>query len=471
MTVKKIREAAEKYPDRVAYKVGRDSLTYRELLSAADRYAPLLKRQGSAPVILYGHKETDMVIAIVACLIAGRPYVPVDVATPVFRLLKIVQMTRSTLVITNEPLSVDGADCCALRDLENHAGDTVQNGGSDIAYMIFTSGSTGEPKGVPISRANLYNFVQWISRMEPLGGYENISVFNQASFSFDLSVADLYYALCNGHTLVAYDGDVQEDYAGLFDLFGREAIRVAVMTPTFMKLCLINGEFTEKNYPALSCVYFCGEMLESRTVKALFQRFPRLQIINAYGPTEATSAVCGILITKDMAESGELLPVGETGTFATDIEIIDGEIVLKGDSVFGGYLGGDAGGFYREAGQNCYKTGDIGWIRDGRLYCNGRRDDRIKYKGYRIELRDIEQNIRQIPGVTDCAVVAGYTDAGVVKTVKAFVTAVPGVTAEAVKEGLRSRVPAYMMPKTVKILERLPVNQNGKTDRKALSKA
>lgn len=469
MIVKKIKKAVEKNPNKIAYKVNNDSITYDELWSCAYNYAQFLKRQDNTPVIIYGHKDIYVVISILACLIANRTYVPVGLCTPLYRIKKIVNITKSTLIITDENISIDNVDCCSLKDLEKYKDNAIKDCNSDIAYMIFTSGSTGEPKGVPISKKNLNNFIDWICNLKPLDTYENINVLNQASFSFDLSVADFYYSICNGNTLIAYDSDTQEEYDKLFDLFKNDKITVAVMTPTFMKLCLINDEFKEENYPDFKCVYFCGELLENKTVKLIFEKFPNLQIINAYGPTEATSAVSGILITKEILEKEELLPVGEVNTFATQIEIINDEIVLKGDSVFGGYLGDYIGGFYKERNVNCYRTGDIGFIKNNKLYCKGRLDNQIKFKGYRIELSDIEYNINQISGVKECAVVAKYNDNGVVKTVKAFVTVESGVDVEYIKNNLRSRIPGYMMPKTIKIIDKLPINQNGKIDRKVLS--
>lgn len=468
MIVKRIKKAVEKNPNKIAYKVNNDRISYDQLWDRADYYAQLLKRQDNTPVIIYGNKDVYVVISILACLIANRTYVPIGLQTPLYRMKKIVNATKSSLIITNGSINIDSVDCCTLIELEKYKDNVIKDCNSDIAYIIFTSGSTGEPKGVPISKKNLNNFIDWICNLNPLNTYENINVLNQASFSFDLSVADFYYSICNGNTLISYDSDAQEEYDKIFVLFKDDEINVAVMTPTFMKLCLINDEFREENYQNFKCVYFCGELLENKTVKLIFERFPNLHIINAYGPTEATSAVSGILVSKDICENEKLLPVGEVNTFATQIEIINDEIVLKGDSVSSGYLGDYIGGFYKENNINCYRTGDIGFIRNNKLYCKGRLDNQIKYKGYRIELSDIENNLNKISGVKECAVVAKYNDNGVVKAVKAFVTVESGIDVEYIKNNLQSKIPGYMMPKTIKIMDQLPINQNCKIDRKAL---
>ena len=457
----------KKNPNKIAYKVNNESITYKELWSCANHYAQLLKKEGTSPVIIYGHKNISVIISILACLIANRTYVPVGLCTPLYRLKQIIKMTNSSLVLTEEIITLEKAKCLNLEELEEFKNESIKNIINDIVYIIFTSGSTGVPKGVPISKTNLNNFIEWISNLKPLKDYKDISVLNQASFSFDLSVADFYYSLCNGHTLIALNSDITQSYDEVYNLM--HDVNVAVMTPTFMKLCLLNKEFNKENYPNLKCVYFCGEVLDIKTVRKLFEVFPNIKIINAYGPTEATSAVSAIIITKKMAYSEKILPVGEVKTFATDIEIVENEIVLKGKSVFNGYLGNYKGGYFKENNRNCYKTGDIGFIKSGKLYCKGRKDNQVKYKGYRIELNDIEYNISLIEGVTGCAVIAKYDDNNIVKTIKAFVVVNNSKTPDTIKKELENYIPVYMIPKTIKILDKIPINNNGKIDRKALS--
>lgn len=465
MIVKKIQKIVEKNPNKIAYKVNNECITYGELWSCAENYAQLLKCQGISPVIIYGHKEVNVVKSILSCLIAGRTYVPVGSCTPYSRLKRIVEMTGSTIVLTDENISIENVDCCRVDELDKYSNLDIKDSNSDLVYMIFTSGSTGDPKGVPISKSNLSNFIDWISSLKPLDTYKDICVLNQASFSFDLSVADFYYSMCNGHTLIALEGDVQDNFDEIFSIM--KEVTVAVMTPTLMKICLLNSEFNELNFPNFKCVYFCGELLENKTVQKIFKSFPNLNIINAYGPTEATSAISAINITHKIMEEEILLPVGDMDNLATDVEIIDDEIVLKGKSVFCGYLGNIIGGYYKEDNVNCYKTGDIGFVKDNKLYCKGRLDSQIKYKGYRIELNDIEYNISQIKGVIECAVVAKYNEENIVKTVKAFVVG-DNIEVDYIKKELENKIPGYMMPRTIKLIDKLPINQNGKIDRKAL---
>ena len=355
-----------------------------------------------------------------------------------------------------------------LKELERYREKEKNRVPAEFAYIIFTSGSTGDPKGVPITRANLANFIGWIGSLPPLQAFRHIHVLNTANFSFDLSVADLFYSIYHGHTLVGLDSRAAGDYTGLFRLMRQNPVRLAVMTPTFLKLCLTNAEFNESNYPHLDCIYLCGEILEKKTVRKLFERFPAVSVINAYGPTEATCAVAGILLTKDMLDREDELPVGDMRHTATMIAIENGEIVLKGPSVFPGYLN-HTGGHYLENAVHCYRTGDLGAIKDNKLYYIGRKDNQIKRNGYRIELEDIEKNIHRIAGVRDCAVVCQRNLDGAVKFLKAFVVLDEGIAVEYVKDELSKRIPGYMMPKVLRQIDALPINSNGKVDRKRLS--
>lgn len=461
--IEKIKEIVKRNPNNIAYKINNERITYKELWNKATYYSEYLINQGVDPVIIYGHKSISILISILSCIISNRTYIPIETSMPLYRLKKIIKSTNASLILTENKINLDNISIHNLNELEKYKIHKDKNNNNNIVYIIFTSGSSGEAKGVPISKDNLNNFINWISNLKPLCDYKNINVLNQANFNFDLSVADLYYSLCNGHTLISFNRDNSEE---IFDVM--KEINVAVMTPTFMKYCLLNEEFNEKNYKKFKCVYFCGEQLEKKLVNKLFLHFPNLKIINAYGPTEATSAVSAIRITKDMLiNEKKLLPVGETQTFATNIEIIDNEIVLKGKSVFNGYLNNYTQGYYKENNINCYKTGDIGYIENNKLYCIGRKDNQIKYKGYRIELEDIEYNINLIDEVEDCAVIAKYNENNIVKTIVAYVVLKKDID---IKMKLKKYLPDYMIPKTIKIIDKLPVNKNGKIDRRELSK-
>lgn len=462
--INKIYKAVKENLNTIAYIYEADKISYSTLWNEAYKYGNLLKRQGIKPVIIYGHKKIEMLISILACIIAKRTYIPVDTCTPIDRIKKIIQITDSTLIITIEDIKIANIESLRLNELEKYSKNNIQENHNDIIYTIFTSGSTGTPKGVPISNDNLLSFTNWISDLSPLKEYKKATVLNQASFSFDLSVADIFYSLCNGHTLIGLDKNRIHNY-NMLEII-KEA-NVIVSTPTFIKLCMIDKDFNEYNFPLIKCIYFCGEQLEVKLVKKIFERFPNIRLINAYGPTEATSAVSAIEITKNYIND-EILPVGDMTNLATDVSVVDDEIILKGKSVFNGYLDNIIGGYYSENGINCYKTGDLGYIKDNKLYCKGRKDDQIKFKGYRIEISDIENNLKNIKGVSDCVVVAKKNENGLIKFIKAYVV-IHDITLDEIKNELQHKIPLYMMPTQFESVKELPMNCNAKIDRKGLS--
>lgn len=466
-----IKHFAQTHAQFPAFCSEEGTLTYGALWVEVNARADLLRRQGTAPVILFRESKTQTFVSILACLIARRAYVPVHSDTPLLRLKCIAELSGADLVLTSEKLVLSGVDFCASEELGRYGALPTQRCDSAIAYIIFTSGSTGMPKGVPISRKNLDHFTAWISHLPPLDSYARGSVFNQASFSFDLSVAALCFALHGGHMLVMMDPAELTDCDRIISTFLKQKIQVAVLTPSFAKLCLLHSSFNAKALPCLRCIYLCGEVLERPVAQRLLAAFPDLVLLNAYGPTEATSAVSAIQITKDLLAQETLLPVGDTDLFATEIKIDDGEIVLKGESVFGGYLGDVRGGFRIVDGWPVYRTGDCGFLRDNMLFCTGRMDRQVKISGYRIELDEIEAQLCAISGVQNAAVVAKKTPQGVAKAIQAFVVLENGMTVEQVRTALSARLLPYMMPKTIRALPSLPVNENGKIDRKALMNA
>lgn len=467
MITEKIRQNALEYPERIAYSCDDRFITYGRLWSDACEYAGHLKRITCSPVIICADKSPETITAVTACLIAGLPYIPADPSITLPRLADIISVSEAEILISEEKLPVS-ASCFSLKELPSCKKQAEGVCEGRTAYIIFTSGSTGVPKGVPVSRESLENFVGWLGKLDPPGSYNGITVMNQASFAFDLSVADLYYSLCGGHTLISSKETLPGNYESV--LSALEAARFSVMTPSFMRMLLLEKSFSSENYPLLDCVFFCGERLEAATAKKLMKRFPGIHIINAYGPTEAACAVCSVEITEDIIKNYPVLPVGEVSGAASEIRIENGEIVIKGKSVFSGYLGGGQGGHYKENGVNCFRTGDIGYIESGLLFCEGRRDNLIKISGFRVELEDIENNICRIPGVEQCCAVPVYGRNSEVKSITAFVAAETELTGEYVRQELKKLLPSYMIPSKIRFLESLPLTENGKTDRKKLMK-
>jgi D-alanine--poly(phosphoribitol) ligase subunit 1 len=468
MFLDSIKNNCFSFYDRPAYISGRETLTYGALWDKASRLATYLQRNGDSPVLVYGHKDPYMLISFIACLISGRTYVPCDTSFPVERVKYCFEKSGAGIVLAVDDFPTAGlpqlskeeiTDIC-VRECETD----ILSEHTNAAYIIFTSGSTGKPKGVPISCRNLENFIQWVTNIPEITQIKNTVILNQASFSFDMSVADIFISLVQGNTLFALTREEQKDFSLLFSRMEESRCRMMICTPSFMQLCLCDGTFDNKLLPVLDTVFFCGEVLHVGVVRSLYKRFPGIKIINAYGPTEATCAVCAVTITPDML-SAVSLPIGKVETAAVEITITNadahgvGEITLSGKSVFGGYIG------EQKLNEN-YLTGDYGTIKDGLLYFHGRKDNQIKYKGYRIEPEETEAVLRTIPGVKNAFVIPIYNKNKKVLSFTAVIETGVALDDNDIIAELKKQLPEYMIPKNYVFTEHLPLNSNLKSSRK-----
>lgn len=467
MIIKSIKRYAKYTPNVVAYNIDNNKITYKELYKRIEKYGELLKREGRGPIIVYGHKSIDTFVTILSCIYAKRTYIPIDIFTPIERIKTIIDSTKSNIIITDEELNIESINIYKLNDLEIFNNNNILDNNNQICYIIFTSGSTGVPKGVPISYDNLNNYIEWVNNLKYIDKHEYNNVLNQASFSFDLSVCDIFISLYNGYTLNALNKATYTDLDYVYKTIKDNNISIIVSTPTFIKMCLLDPLFYESNYPFLKTFIFCGEVLEISLARKILEKFPNIEIVNAYGPTEATCFVCSTIITKKDLDKN-ILPVGDMNNTSTNIIINNGIILLSGPAVFNGYLNNDNNPFIELNTIKYYNTNDIGYIEDNRLYCIGRADSQIKLNGYRIELLEIENKIKELNYITDCVVVAKKQD-NQVKYIKAFITVNKDINTDEIYNYLKERIPIYMIPKYIEILDAMPTNNNGKIDRKKIS--
>ncbi len=468
-------------PDQPAHRSGDRTLTYGELLARSDSLAGWLQAEfGDArtPVAVRGHKEPEMLIAFLGAVKSGRPYVPIDLAIPEQRAHRIVETAGATLTLTPERVAE------LTRDPRPAPERRVS--GEDPFYIRFTSGSTGEPKGVIITHSNLTAFVQWMIGEQPL--VQNGETFlNQAPFSFDLSVMDLYLSLYTGGTLFSVTKDDVANLKNLYAAFARSNLTSWVSTPSFAQMCLIERTFNQQMIPTLRRFLFCGETLAPETASQLLTRFPEAEVWNTYGPTEATVATTSVRVDRELIERWSPLPVGRAMP-GTLVEILDeedavmrdgdrGQIIIAGPNVSPGYLNQPeltARAFFPYEGLPAYRTGDAGRVEDGFVFFDGRMDSQVKVNGYRIELGDLEANLRALSEIAD-AVVLPVEKGGRIESLAAFVV----LAGERVgsdfeisarlKAQLGERLPAYMAPRKFHFLDAFPMTANGKADRRKLA--
>ncbi len=521
--LKTIESYAWSAPDQAAIISDGDVLTYRNL----DTYSTALAHwiasnceNHKVPIIVYGHKEALMLVCFLACVKAGHAYCPIDISVPAQRVQKIAETVNPPLILcpgtnpgstpeeifqTVSPVilnqdkiqsiitgksDVNTASSSMEAFYDHKDKELFPVTGNDTFYIIFTSGSTGTPKGVQISAECLSNFLDWSAGLGYPSQEKTGAVFlNQAPFSFDLSVMDLYTCLACGGTLWTLNKETQSDYKWLLDSLRKSHAQIWVSTPSFADMCLADPYFCGELMPDLRLFLFCGETLTNHTARQLLERFPKGRIINTYGPTESTVALTEVTITKELLDNEPVLPVGRV-KLGSLIEIWDeqghpvpegtnGEIVLLGNTISTGYYQlpeQTQKSFFQceRDGQTIrgYLTGDCGYLKGGMLYYQGRIDLQIKLHGYRIELEDIEQNIQKLADVKNVVVTPNIQE-GKVKSLTAHLVYEGLIenrlkTAKKLKEEMKQFLPDYMIPKKIHFLEQIPMTVNGKADRKRL---
>lgn len=489
---------AKNQGQNLAIRSGDSCLTYEELDLYSSRLANFIQQACGAdksPVVVYGHKQIEMILCFLAAVKSGRPYCPLDISMPDSRINDIIDAASPSMIFDLEQERDGAISLKQLRDILENNKETVDSAcqvkGEETFYIIFTSGSTGTPKGVQITADNLNHYLEWsvdlgTSRADKRGK----SFLNQAPFSFDLSVMDLYTCLASGGTLCLLDKETQMDFKNLIPALRESCAAVWVSTPSFADMCMADKTFNADLMPDLETFLFCGETLTNDTALKLMGRFPKAVIMNTYGPTESTVAVTEIQVTKQLAQSSQPLPVGKAkpGTFL-EIHREDGslaqtgesgEIIIVGDTVSAGYFSRPdltRNAFFTSMKGGCchraYRTGDKGYLdKAGQLHYEGRMDLQVKLNGYRIEIEDIEKNMVRLEEIAHAVVVPNMKE-GKVKSLTAYVTGGDRPDSslrysKAIKDRLKAFLPAYMIPKKIVYMESLPMNHNGKVDRKKL---
>lgn len=454
-----------------------DKIDRKSLHEKANNMAAYLISKDIDRVLIYGHKSTLMFICILACLKARFAYIICDKIMPKHRIKYIINDSRVKLALCTEDIELDNLECLFSEEIETiintYYPKVNSYNNNQIAYKIYTSGTTGNPKGIEISYENLKNFLNWFLKLYLISSIRPKIILNQALFSFDLSVIDIYYSLINKSLLYCLNDNVISNYKLLFEQMNISNAEMAIFTPSFAELCLCDKKFTSELMPNLKIILFCGEVLKPIVVKKIMARFEKVHIINAYGPSEATCCVSAIEITKEMLEYDKM-PIGNINNCAVDIKIVNenaeflddlnyGEIILSGKSVAGGYSNSDNTSYRIIDDKTYYFTGDIGHIDKNVLYFDGRYDTQIKYKGYRIELNDIENNLYKINEINQAAVTIKTNDNNDIIGFIAYVVCNnKEIDSKYIFDCLKKMLPEYLIPKSIVIVDKIPLNINKK---------
>jgi len=478
-------------PEAVAVVSEAGQLTYSELDGRADRLARRLRGLGVGPDVTVGvllERSPEMVVALLGVLKAGGAYVPIDTEYPARRVGYMLADSGARLLLTRKALlelvpegaaevvCLDGECAQAAGD-----GDDLPPGGvaaDNLAYVIYTSGSTGEPKGVMVTHRAICNHLLWRQSFEPLA--ESDRFLHKASISFDISVWEIFGPLSAGASVVLArpGGHRQSDY--LAGLIAERGVTVAHFGPAMLQAVLREKRIGECD--SLRLVFCGGETLPVELQQEFFGRL-KASLRNQYGPTETcvdvTAWRCRPEGRAAVVPIGR--PISNTRAYVLGAGLgpappgLPGELYVGGDSLARGYLGRPSltaekfipDPFSREPGARLYRTGDLArHLPDGPIEFLGRADQQVKVRGYRVEPGEIEAALLGHASVRGCAVVA--RGEGAARHLVGYVVGEGAADFVALREHLRERLPAYMVPSQFVALEALPLTPSGKVDRKAL---
>jgi amino acid adenylation domain-containing protein len=513
-------EQVERTPDAVAVVFENQQLTYQQLNCRANRLAHYLQSLGVEPDVLVGicvERSLEMVVGLLGILKAGGAYVPLDPQYPQERLSFMLEDAQVAVLLTQQQLLEklprhQAQVVCLDTDAELISQSCEDNAlaqltvgialvqATNLAYVIYTSGSTGQPKGVMLSHRNLCNHMSWMQTAFPLT--EEDKVLQKTPFSFDASVWEFYAPLLVGGQLLLAQPGGHADPAYLKELIAQQQVTTVQFVPSLLQILIEQGGLEICH--SLKHIFCGGEALPVALQEKVLSNL-NVNLHNLYGPTEAcidaTFWTCKQGIERQFVPIGR--PIANTQIYILDEYLqpvpvgVPGELHIGGAGVARGYLnrpeltqekfipnpfgGGRGAGeqgsrgageqsFPSASSERLYKTGDlVRYLPDGNIEYLGRIDNQVKIRGFRIELGEIETVLSQYPHVQASCVIAREDIPGN-KSLVAYIASQKEQTPKVseLRRFLKEKLPEYMVPNAIVILEALPFTPNGKVDRRAL---
>lgn len=492
---------ARQTPDRVAVDGAGEVLTYRQLDQLGQRFAQALRAAGvqrGDRVGIHLPRSGRGVAAMLGALRVGAVFVPLDPGSPPARMQLIARDCGLRAVVIAPPLLAAWLAAGVYAPVEHfflsaagappalpagvpaqafvvHTWAEIEATSSeplpappieldDLAYMLYTSGSTGVPKGVMLSHRNALAFVEWAADAVALDASDRVA--SVAPFHFDLSVFDIWSSLSRGASIVIVDEVTVVNGKRMLDLIHEKQIRVWYSVPSALMLMLETGGLAERGAPSLRAVYFAGEVFPIKHLRRTMQAIPQAVFWNLFGPTE-TNVCTAYRLPGPPDEHDKAIPIGQAscGDVATIVDeagkpVPDGEVgelFIEGPTVMLGYW--DSG--RRTPAKHPYPTGDrVSRRPDGEIMYHGRRDHMVKIHGYRVELGEVEAALNAHEQVQEAIAFAHDQ-----RLVVVVVPRDAALSVLDVKKHAAARLPRYMIPSDIRLVERLPRTSSGKTDR------
>lgn len=487
-----LENSGQKYGHKMAVNDGRQSFSYHELIEVSQKIGSGISKftEQRRPVVLLMEKSSVALAAMFGVLYAGCFYVNVHPQQPPERIQKIFEVLNPAIVIVNEAtenLLKESGYCGTALHMKELLGGQVDNTRlkeiklqskeTDLLYGIFTSGSTGVPKEIVVSHKAVIQFIEHFTSIFRISEDERIG--NQAPFDFDVSVKDIYSAIMTGATLILISKELFATPPRLLGYLCDNKVSTLIWAVSALSLISSLKGLEYKIPYTVKKVMFSGEVMPVKQLQKWQKAFPEATFVNLYGPSEITCNCTYYQIDKEFKE-GEKIPIG-TAFPGREVFLLDedqkeifkpqemGEICVAGESLSEGYYHNPEQTeksfiLYPASGKNrkrTYRTGDMGYYgEDGKLYFAGRKDFQIKHMGHRIELEEIEAALTNIGGISRSCCVFDYSKNRIV----AFYTG--DADSGDVRRRLKTIIPVYMIPNKLVKVEHIPLNKNGKMDRK-----
>lgn len=484
-----VSEQAQRTPDAIAVKCGREALTYAQLESRANRLARRLQAHGIGPNVVAAiclDRSAGLVVAMLAVLKTGAAFLPVDRDYPADRVGYMLDTAQAASIITSADLPAVGSARRILIDDEDGAFDDaplpVTGGPADLAYVLFTSGSTGRPKGVMVPHRAVANLVRALRDFFGTGPHD--VMLQRSAISFDASIFEIFLPLTCGARLIVGSAEVQRDPVEIIDTLADEGVTMFHAVPTLLEE-LVREERALAAVKTLRCVCPGAEALTTRLAERL-AKATGAAVVNMYGPTETCVIVALHRYDRASAEPSQPIgrPIANTRFYVVDERLepvppgVPGELLVGGANVGLGYINRPdltaerfiPDPFSDDPAARLYRTGDLVRLRAGGTFeFHGRIDDQVKLGGYRIELGEIEAVIREHLPIAS-AVVAVRTFAAGDRRLVAYYTTHDGdaIPAGDLRRAVAGLLPKYMTPHVFVYTDALPLMPNGKVDRNAL---
>lgn len=485
-------EQVYKSPDAVAIEHKDSNISYSELKNKVDSLCVKLSQssvsRGDAVAVLLP-RSAELIISILAIMKSGGCYMPLDTSLPEERVSYILRHSQCKYAITSDAYEGVMLDWhlkngeVTLTNIDRFSFGVVKENIdikstlSDLAYIIYTSGTTGKPKGVMIEHHALTNYITWANDNYVKGGAGAFPLYT--SISFDLTITSIFTPLISGNRLVIYEEDGNE--LMINRIITENKVDVIKLTPSHLRL--VYESKLDIADSAVKRFIVGGEELDRDLAGKIQRRFHgNVEIINEYGPTEAT---VGCMIYRYNEDDDALtVPIGQPAA-NTQIYLLDknlnpvptgvkGEIYVAGNGLAKGYMFNDELTAERfisnvfQQGQRMYKTGDVARrLNSGMLEFIGRIDHQVKINGYRIELSEIESNLMAFKGIDSALAVAKVNDKNK-KVIYAYFVSEAEVNIANLRNFLVAKLPHYMIPMSFIRLDMIPLTANGKVDVKAL---